>query len=232
MVRKPASRVRNFSVTALFVAVLTILFLTPAQANNVAPAVESFSSLTTVVSSMSPILIDQPVTFTATVTSSGGAIPDGETVVFYNGPQATEVQIGTGTTLGGTAVFTTASLAAGGHAIIAKYVGDATFKASKGTVKQVINKATTSMTFTSSENPSRHGDPVTFTITVTSNGGPTPTGTVFVTDLIGNLTLINGVARVSPELATGKFHFEARYLGDAANRTSEAFLKQVVLPRQ
>ena len=51
------------------------------------------------------------MTFTATVTSGFGTIPDGELVTFYDG--ATE--IGTGTTAGGMAAFTTSSLTARAH---------------------------------------------------------------------------------------------------------------------
>ncbi len=95
-----------------------------------------FPSKTSLTTSGSPSDVGQAVTFTATVTSEDGAIPDGETVTFYAGSE----EIGTGTTSGGVATFTTSSLAVGTHTIKAEYPGDATFKASKGSVHQVVTK--------------------------------------------------------------------------------------------
>src|SRR5208282_2656678 len=66
-----------------------------------------------VTTSGSPSMVGQPVTFTATVTPTQGAIPDGELVTFYN----YKAEIGTGTTASGVATFTTSSLKAGTHHI-------------------------------------------------------------------------------------------------------------------
>jgi hypothetical protein len=95
-----------------------------------------FLSDTTLATSGSPSQLGQPVTFTATVTSKFGAIPDGELVTFYDG----KTEIGTGTTASGVATFTTSSLTAGTHHIKAKYAGDATFKPSTGKVIQVVEE--------------------------------------------------------------------------------------------
>src|SRR5262249_766861 len=81
---------------------------------------------TTVVTSGSPSLINQSVTFTSHTTSMAGSIPDGELVTFYDGATA----IGSGNTAGGIATFSTATLAAGTHSIKATYSGDASFKPS------------------------------------------------------------------------------------------------------
>lgn len=91
---------------------------------------------TTLATSGSPSLAGQPVTFTATLTSIFGAIPNGEVVTFYDG----KFEIGTGTTLNGMAGITTSSLSQKHHTIIAKYTGDGTFNASKGEVIQVVEK--------------------------------------------------------------------------------------------
>jgi hypothetical protein len=53
-------------------------------------ALSSFSfaltkTTTTITSGMNPSIYGQPVTFTATVASSTGAPPNGETVYFYQG---------------------------------------------------------------------------------------------------------------------------------------------------
>jgi hypothetical protein len=89
---------------------------------------------TVVTTSGSPSLAGQPVTFTATVTSTYSAIPDGELVTFYDGTKA----MGTGATTSGVATFTTSTLTAKTHTITAKYPGDATFKPSTGKVTQVV----------------------------------------------------------------------------------------------
>jgi hypothetical protein len=89
---------------------------------------------TVVTTSGSPSHMGQPVTFTATVTSGSGAIPDGDSVTFYDGT----LVIGTGATAGGLATFTTSSLTVKTHTIKAIYAGDATFRASSGKVTQVV----------------------------------------------------------------------------------------------
>ena len=72
---------------------------------------EPLPSTTTVASSGTPSFVAQPVTFTAIVTSSYGAIPDGELVTFFDDPDHTvKTEIGTGTTTGGVATCTTLRL--------------------------------------------------------------------------------------------------------------------------
>ncbi len=98
--------------------------------------IESVVTKTNVTTSGSPSQINQPVTFTATVSSKQGPIPNGELVTFYDG----KTEIGTGTTASGVATFTTSSLKAKTHVIKAKYPGDDTFEPSTGSVKQVVEK--------------------------------------------------------------------------------------------
>jgi hypothetical protein len=95
-----------------------------------------FATETALATSGSPSQLGQPVTFTATVTSKYATIPNGELVTFYNG----KTEIGTGTTASGVANFTTSSLTAKTHTIKATYAGDALFKPSRGTVRQVVGK--------------------------------------------------------------------------------------------
>ncbi len=75
----------------------------------------------TLVSSANPSAVGQSVTFTATVTGSGGT-PTG-TVTFMDGATT----LGSGTLAGGTTPIATGSLAVGSHAIAAVYSGDTTF---------------------------------------------------------------------------------------------------------
>jgi hypothetical protein len=151
--------------------------------------IDSVASKTVVTTSGSPSLVGQPVTFTAAVTSTHGAIPDGELVTFYDGTTA----IGTGTTAGGVATFTTSSLTAKTHTIKATYAGDDMFEPSTKSVKQVVDKYTTTTTLSSSLNPSNYGQAVTFRATVTSTGPNTPTGKVE----FKNGTKSMGTARLS-----------------------------------
>jgi hypothetical protein len=186
------------------------------------------STTTKVVTSGSPTFFGQPVTFTGTVTSTYGAIPDGELVTFYDGTSA----IGTGTTASGVAKFTTSLLTAKTHTITATYAGDTTFAPSSGTVRQVVKKYPTTTTLTSSPNPSQFGQAVTFTAQVTSTG-PTPTRTVRFLDGttgLGYATLSGGVAKLTKSnLAVGTHSITAHYNGDAASSTStSSVVNQVV----
>jgi hypothetical protein len=183
---------------------------------------------TQVVTSGSPTFVGQPVTFTATVTSTYGAIPDGEVVTFYD----FTMPIGTNLTKGGVAVFTTSSLTGKTHTIKATYAGDVNFKLSSGLVMQVVEKYPTATTLTSSLNPSQFGQAVTFTAHVTSSG-PAPTGKVKFLDgtlAIGSATLSGGVAKLTKSnLAVGTHPITAHYNGDAASSTSTSpVVNQVV----
>jgi hypothetical protein len=183
---------------------------------------------TVVSTSGSPSLVGQPVTFTALVTSTLGAIPSGELVTFYDGTTA----IGTNLTKGDVAAFTTSSLTVRVHAVKATYAGDLHFRMSSGSVTQVVEKYPTTTTLSSSLNPSQFGQPVTFTAQVTSTG-PAPTGTVRFLDGttgIGYATTSGGVAKLTKSnLAVGTHPVTAHYNGDAASATSTSpVLNQVV----
>jgi Bacterial Ig-like domain (group 3)/MBG domain (YGX type) len=127
------------------------------------------ATATVLVSSANPSANGQSVTFTATVTSSGGTIPNGETVTFKDGATT----LGTGTTANGTGVATyaTSALSIGGspHSITAVYAGDTNFVTSTSSpaLSQVINKADTTTTLATS-GASTYGTSVTFTATVTA----------------------------------------------------------------
>ena len=197
-----------------------------------APLLEYIRDLptkTAVTTSGSPSHVGQPVTFTATVTCRKHTIPDGELVTFYDG----SAEIGTGTTTGAVAMFTTSSLTARTHIIKATYTGDGTFEPSTGLVKQVVEKYATATALSSSLNPSNYGQAVTFTATVTPTGPYAPTGKVTFKDGttgIGTVTMSGGVATLTnPKLAVGTHPITAEYLGDADNAESTSpVLDQVV----
>ena len=94
------------------------------------------ASMTVLTTSESPSMIGESVTFTATVTSKYGAIPDGELVTIYDGA----TPLGSVALSGGVATYTTSSLSAKSHFIKAVYAGDAIFKTSAAHLRQVVNK--------------------------------------------------------------------------------------------
>ncbi|HWY68333.1 MAG TPA: MBG domain-containing protein [Terriglobales bacterium] len=92
------------------------------------------------------------------------------------------------------------------------------------TVTITVNQAPSSTTFTSSVNPSTLGAPVTFTATVSSSSGGTPTGTVMFNDgstSLGTSVLVSGQATFSASvLAAGAHSITAAYGGDGNFRSS------------
>ncbi|MGA2005922.1 MAG: Ig-like domain repeat protein, partial [Terriglobales bacterium] len=183
---------------------------------------------TKVTTSGSPSRIHQPVTFTATVSSAHGSIPNGEIVTFYDATAS----IGTGTTAGGVATLTTSSLSAKTHTIKATYAGDHTFKTSSGTVKQVVERYPSTTTLTSNPNPSTSGESVTLTATVSSGAPGGATGTVTFKNgstTLGKATLSSGTATISTtKLPVGTLTITADYSGDAESTESSGSVKQVV----
>jgi N-acetylneuraminic acid mutarotase len=120
-------------------------------------------------STASTALATNPVTFTATLTAASGT-PTG-TVTFMDGT----TELGTGNVSGGTATYTTSSLAVGTHTITAVYSGDDGFNAvTSAAVTQTISDfnfappsgGTTSATV-------QPGGTVTYQLTVTPPSGST-----------------------------------------------------------
>jgi len=191
----------------------------------------SLVTTTTLTTSRTPSLVGQTVTFTAQIHPSSGSIPNGEMVTFLDGGTA----IGTGTTSGNLAIFSTAALAAGTHSITASYPGDVTYQGSvSNTVDQVVQKYQTRTALASSANPSTYGQSVTLTATVTT-GGPPPTGTVTFKNGnagIGIGTVSGGAATLTTSrLSAGTNSLTAVYGGSAASAPSiSAPVSQVVKP--
>ena len=189
---------------------------------------------TTLASSLNPSLVGQSVTFTATVSSTAGTLPNGENVTFKNGSAI----LGTAPLSAGVAALTTSLLPAGKFKITASYGGDANFAASTSSaLQQVVTSTTKSATTTalaSSLNPSIYGQKVTWTATVTTSGSITPTGSVHFTwsgHTVGTAALnSSGVATLSRStLNADTYPLTAVYIGDASNLGStSAVLNQVV----
>ena len=190
-------------------------------------------------SSLNPSFVGQAVTFTATVSSSQGIPPNGETITFTNGSSV----LGTAALSGGVASLTTSSLAPGSFTITATYPGDGSFVGSSSPgLRQVVNataKSATSTTLASSLNPSTYGQKIAFSARVTTSGPVPPIGTVvfmwkYFTQMytIGTATLNSaGVATLTKSnLNADLYPMIAVYRGDTNNLASTSVvLNQAVL---
>jgi probable HAF family extracellular repeat protein/YVTN family beta-propeller protein len=192
--------------------------------------VQKAATSTALTSSVNPSVFRQSVTFTATVTSSGGT-PSGN-VQFKDGAQL----LGTVALSGGIATLNNLRLAVGDHSITAFYVGNSNFDASTSAVlTQTVNKASTATFLTSSANPSVFGQSVTFTATVNviAPGAGKPSGDVQFFDgatlLSTQLVKGNKATFTTSTLSVGIHTITARYVGDANFATStSAVLTQTV----
>jgi len=184
-------------------------------------------------SSVNPSVFGQLVTFTATVAPvSGTVVPAGGTVNF----SVDSVLAGTATTdSNGKATFSTAALAVGTRTVSAVFVGNPAFLTSSGSLVggQTITKAATKITVSSSANPALLGQPVTFTVTVTSSPGLIVDGQVTIT-INGNPTSValaglDTVVKAAGPLPQGENSISASYAGSANFSASGPFvLKQRV----
>jgi sugar lactone lactonase YvrE len=176
-------------------------------------------------SSVNPSMVGQSTTLTASLTASG--TPTG-TMKFYDGTTL----IGTAN-LNGTAASISVSFAtAGTHPLTAVYSGDVnTSPGSSAVLSQVVLNVT-SLTLTSSVNPSQPNQSTTLTASISTLG--TPTGTVSFYDgttLLGTVTLSGTTASLSVSFsAPGTHPLKAVYSGDTnTSPGTSAILDQIVL---
>ena len=178
------------------------------------------STATTIVSNSSPALVGAPVTFTATVTGASTS-PAGGAVEFFDGATL----LGTSPLSGvGTSSYTSVTLGAGVHLITASYLGDQNDRASaSAALSQAINTADTSVTLTSSANPSVAGTAITFTAGVISRGRAAAGSVTFLdgSAVLGTAPVISGTANLTiKSLSAGLHAVTARYGGDTGTQIS------------
>jgi len=187
------------------------------------------TTMTKIVSSLNPVVLGQPVTFTATITSSS-AVPDGSSVTFTDGATT----LGTSTTAGGVASLTTSLSTAGNQKITAAYSGDLYHNPSSKYLIEMVSKYPSTTTVTSSPNPSTNKQPVTLTATVTSPEVSGPTGMVTFNNgglVVGTATLSGGVATLTTtRLPVGTLTINAVYHGDSQSAASTGSTTQTVNP--
>jgi len=121
----------------------------------------------------------------------------------------------------------------GTNSITAVYGGDPNFAGSKSkAVSQVVNKATTTTTLTSSLNPSNFGQSVTFTASETPQYSGTVKGKVTFYDgttALKTVYLSGGVAKFTTStLAAGTHTITGTYNGSANFTGSSGSLTQQV----
>jgi Bacterial Ig-like domain (group 3)/FG-GAP-like repeat len=186
------------------------------------------ATTTALTSTPNPSSVNQPVLFTATITTQFGGQPTG-TVTFKSGTTV----LGQGTVHNGQATLSYSFTSPGQNSIVGTYSGDSTFLPSSSVpLKQKVFKAATTTTLTSSPNPSQMGQLVKFVATVTGQYGGTPTGTITFKDngsVIAQVGLSGGVARYKTSALTkGKHHIAASYGGDSNFQGSYGTVDQLV----
>jgi hypothetical protein len=179
------------------------------------PALTATTTTLTPVPTPNPSIFGEPVTLSASVTSTGGTPPSGETVTFMSGTAA----LGTAALSSGTASLTTTALPVGTDSITAVYGGDADFAGSTSTaVSQTVNKASSTTTLVSSLNPSAFGQSVTLTANVSGQFSGVATGTVTFSNgstSLGSVSLSGGsAALITTTLPVGTNSITAVYSGD------------------
>ena len=205
---RTATRARRaLAVLAVVTLPLATLGLSaPVSATGSTPSTTTLGSLPA-----SPSGLGVAVTYTATVapTSGTGATPTG-TVGFTDGGTtvtgcgAVTLTPSTGSSATATCAEAASAMSGGNHTVVATYGGDGTYATSNATLTQVVNADSTTATVSSSPaSPSSFGQAVTYTATVTANGGETaftPTGTVGFTD---GGTTITGCGAASLSAVSG-----------------------------
>jgi hypothetical protein len=180
-------------------------------------AVVRANSQAVLAASANPSIINQAVTFTATVTAQtpGVGLPTGVVSLSIDGTAPLALTLDGA----GQATYSTSALLAGTHSVSATYGGDVNFAPSNASLSQVVNPATTNTAVAASLSPTVYGQAVTFTaaVVVVEPGAGTPTGTVtFAVDDVagGPVALTSGAASFSPAaLSVGTHTVTAAYNG-------------------
>jgi hypothetical protein len=207
------------AVTPPGTGAVDVTVTTPAGTSATGAAdVFTYSPQVALTSTPNPSVRGQKVTFTAKVMpiAPGAPTPLG-TVAFVEGT----------TTLGvvnlnkGTATFNTTTLGAGKHPVVARYSGDPHYGPGESEpLTQLVEKANTQLTLTSSLNPAPFGSAGTLKATVkaVAPGAGTPAGTVTFREgstVLGTVQLSGASATYSLKaMAVDEHEITASYNGD------------------
>ena len=186
--------VGNHIITASFTPAASST-LSSATSPAITEVVQTAASTIALTSSQNPAIVQQAVTFTATVPASGGAVPTGM-VTFSDG---TTVLGTVALNAAGVANYTTSSLTGGPHTITASYAGDANYApvTSSAVAQKVADFGVGNTTPTMSADP---GAAAAFNITINPVAGVPFTAPVVltVTGLPANGTASFSAGTVTP----------------------------------
>jgi uncharacterized delta-60 repeat protein len=163
----------------------------------------------TVTSAPNPSVFGETSTFTATVSP---AVATG-TVTFTIGTTNVAASF-----IGGVAIYVTNTLPARDYFVTATYSGSSVYSSSvtTGQYTHTVTKAATSITVTSTTNPSVFGQSVIFTATVSPTAAATGTVTFTIGTTAITATLFGGNATyVTNTLAAGTYNVTASYGGNS-----------------
>jgi hypothetical protein len=235
-----------YATLGVYSIVTTISDGTGGSVINTLTFTAAINTTVSVVTSPNPSSFGTPVTFLATITAADGSAVTGEVDFTIDGVTAippltatvvtTSVVVGSTTFYTNTAAYGTNALTAGAaHSIVATYMGDPTHNASPPSpaASQTVNASNASLlTLATSQNPVLLTQIVTFSATVTSGNGSTPTGTVsfFDTDTLLSAVPVSaggpsiGTAAYSTTLLTAGTHvIRATYDGGGVLSPAETY---------
>jgi hypothetical protein len=169
---------------------------------------------TSLISSANPSAFGQTVTFTDTLTASGGSAPSGS-VTFLDG--ATPLGSAVALVNGGPATLAIGTLSAGTHTITAQYSGDSTYSAStSNAISQTVNNSSSTTTTISTTNGT-YGTATSATVSVSSAGGT----------VAGNVTLtLDGGTASTLALSNGSAVFNLGVLNAGSHSLAANFAAQ------
>jgi hypothetical protein len=190
------------------------------------------STTTTLVSSLNPVALNKPITYTATVVSKSGAALNGTVSLVQAG-----AVVAVSNLTNNKATFSTSytSKYRTSYTIAARYSGD--FHKAEGSqsasMTEYVSTIITNTVVTTSGSPSLIGRPVTFTATVMPRSGTVPNNDHVTfsdgTKLLGSVALINSkAAYTTSKLSAHNHSIIAAYVGDNTFEPSRAFVLQVV----
>ena len=183
----------------------------------ISQSVNTADTSVTLLSSANPSVAGTAVTFSANVVSHGQSATG--SVTFLDGSTV----LGVASVIGGAANLSVKSLAAGQHAIIARYGGDSGTQVSTSSVLLQVAQQQTIAALVSSLNPALTAQSITLAATV--GNGVTATGTLSFFDgsaEIGTAAVgSDGTASITlPSFLAGTHSLSAQYSGDSYNLPS------------
>jgi hypothetical protein len=230
--------VGSYTITATYLGNVNSAPSTAQAITQTVQTTGTAADTTTIGSSLNPAVFGQAVTFTATVTPANPALGtlNGFVTFLLNGKAQTTIPISNGQ-----ASWTPTSLAVGSYKVTAQYSGDLVYATSTTAtpVVETITKVGTTSTVVSTAPTAIIGEPVTYTATVTGQGGATATPTGSVTFLVDGKARFTGKLDASGQAtwttsygAVGTHRITVQYSGNvnyAKSNSNATPLKQVVI---